>query len=404
MKIVAFFNRKVSTAVLGGFLFGYNATVIAGALGFLSKTFNLGSFQEGLAVSILFFGAVFATTMAGTLANHWGRVGAMKTSAFFFLVGGLIASLAGDYSYFLLGRFVTGFAVGLSVTVVPMYLVEIASDAIRGAVAHTNQIAIAIGMLMAYFSNYLFVASENWRLMLLLGVIPAVIQFICLSFLPESPYMSRRGAVKGASWKELFSSSCRSRLIVGGGLAAFQQLIGLNAVYYFSPMIFKDAGYTEPAQAILATLAVGVVNMIAIFISFWFIDKAGRFPLLLWSVSGMIVSLLVLSLAFFINLSFVGVIAILGLMSYLAFYTLGLGPVPPLVMAEIFPIKIRGHALMFMGIIGWLCNAVVALTFIDLTEWITPAGAFCFYALIGVFGLWFVAKKVSETKGQALEQ
>jgi SP family galactose:H+ symporter-like MFS transporter len=398
------FNRNVIVATLGGFQYTYNTVVIAGAVIFLKTAFALTDFQEGIVVSIALFGALFTALFAGVIGNKIGRRAAMGLSTLLFLLGSVVSTTASSFEIVLLGRFIAGLGAGIITLVVPIYLTEIASPETRGMVVNVNQITMALGMIAAYFCNFIFSSSENWRMMFGIGIIPAVIQLIGVFFIIESPHWQESGRVKDASWKHLFDPKYRSRLVIGIGLYAFQQITGISAVMYFAPTIFEQAGYCSASEATFATVFLGIAISIAILISFWCVDRQGRYPLLLWGLWGMVVNLLVLAFVLFFPSLSIALISVIASMIYVAAYSIGIGPVPPLLTAEIFPLEIRGHAMTLTGFTGWIANYLVALTFLPLSEYLTSGGVFCLYAALALCGLWFVKRKVPETKGKSLEE
>lgn len=385
--------KNVFIAALGGVQYGYHTAVIAGAIALLIEAFGLSPLHGGLVVSVTLFGAFFGACSSGLLSNRFGRRPVMILCSILFLVGPLIASTAPDYILLLCGRFVTGLGVGISSIVIPMYLTEIAPVQSRGLIVNCNQIAMALGTLFAYFICYYFTDAKNWRLMFAIGSIAALPFLIGLFFVPET---LERNRIANASFKRLFEPRYRFRIALGTLLYFFQQVTGINAALYFAPIVFGNAGLLTGSGAALATFGLGALNLIAILISFWLIDRAGRKPLLLCSMGAMTLNLLIL--AFFSSAA--PVVSVVCLMLFMASYALGLGPVPVLLVSEMCPIAIRAHALTFVGFIGWIFNAIVALTFLKLNELITPAGTFCLYAFFGILALWLIITKMPETKGK----
>jgi MFS family permease len=235
------------------------------------------------------------------------------------------------------------------------------------------------------------------------GAVPALLQLIGLFFIPESPAWLKKEFSYQSSWRNLLNPIFRTALIAGLFLSIFQQITGINAVIYFAPRIFQDAGFSTASGAILATVGIGVINVIATVFSLWLIDKAGRRPLLFWSLSGMVVSLLVIAIALFTESPVIDTIAIFSLMAYVASFAIGMGPIPWLINAEIYPIAIRGHAMSLAAFVNWLSNYLVALTFLDLAAIFGTGSTFCLYAFLCLIALWFIAKRIPETKGKPLE-
>jgi SP family galactose:H+ symporter-like MFS transporter len=403
-KITKFWDRNIWIASLGGFQYLYNTVVVAGAVIFIKKLFVLTAFQEGILVSSALFGALFTALFAGVLGNWIGRRAAMGLSALLFLIGSLVAAYACNFEILLLGRLITGLGAGIITLVVPVYLTEIAPAKSRGAVVNFNQITMAIGMLAAYLCNFAFSESENWRWMFGLGAVPAALQLVGLFFIKESPHWLQDQSVQEASWKDLVQPLYRSRLKIGLALCTLQQITGISAVLLFAPTIFEDAGYCDASDATLATVYLGIANAIAILISFWYIDRKGRRFLLLTGMWGMVVTLCLLALALFFPSGKMALVAVSALMLYMAAYAIGVGPITPLLVSEIFPLKARAHAMTLTGFMGWLFNYLVALSFLSFSDLFTPAGVFCLYAVFGLLGLYFIQRSVPETKGKSLAQ
>lgn len=396
--------KNIIVPSLGGFQFGYNTGVISGALLFLTTTFGLSLLQEGQAVGIILIGALFGSIFAGTFTNRFGRRGTLMGAAALLLFGSLIAGCSPTFDILLAGRFIQGIGVGVVSLTTPMYLAEIAPPKQRGIYVSANQLAITVGILAAYVCNYLFSSTGNWRWMLGLGAVPAFLQLIGLFFIPESPVWVKKDFSYQASWKNLLNPIFRKALIAGLLLNIFQQITGINAVIYFAPKIFQDAGYSTASGAILASVGIGVINVIATIFSLWLIDKAGRRPLLFWSLSGMAVSLLISAIALFTESKVVDIIAIFSLMAYVASFAIGMGPIPWLINAEIYPIAIRGQAMSLATFANWLSNYLVALTFLDLAAVFGTGSTFCLYAFLSLIALWFIAKRIPETKGKTLDE
>jgi MFS transporter, SP family, galactose:H+ symporter len=391
---------------LGGFLFGYNTSIIAGALPFLKQSFNLSAFREGFIVSIALIGALLGSLIAGNLADRFGRKMATLMTAVVFIVGIWVTAQARSIDELLIGRFITGAGVGLSSVLAPLYLSEMSPTEFRGAIVSGNQFAIAIGILVAYAINYAFAAQGAWRYMFGLGMIPAIIQFFGFLALPETEQwkLSRGKKEKKKSWKSFLEPKPRYLLAVGVILSAFQQITGVNAVIYFAPQIFLFAGFSKVTVSILATMGLGVINVLATLLSVWLMDRAGRRKLLLIGLVGMVVSLVILATAFITSMKAIDQIAIISLLGYIAFFAIGLGPVTWVILAEIYPLEIRGRAMAIACFVNWMCNTLVSLTFLDLVISLGTGGTFFLYAAFGVVGWWFVFRYIPETKGKSFEQ
>ncbi|NGX44334.1 MAG: hypothetical protein K1060chlam3_00500, partial [Candidatus Anoxychlamydiales bacterium] len=287
-------------------------------------------------------------------------------------------------------------------------------------------------ILLAYVVDYFYAPTGEWRSMFGIALIPAVLLFIGLFFIPETPsYLASKGQKKKAlkilkkievntsksevvvekksskkmgSWKQLFSKSLRPALIAGIGISIFQQITGINIVIYYAPKIFQLAGIESATSAILATMGVGVINFLMTIVALWLIDMVGRKPLLIVGLIGMSLSLGVLGIGFLETTRATSVISIVSLMTYVSFFAISLGPVAWLIISEIYPMGIRGRAMGIAIFANWTCNYIISLTFLTLVDFLGKSGTFWLYALIGLFGLWFVIKKIPETKGKELEE
>ncbi len=421
------------TISLGGFLFGYNTSVISGALLFLTQQFSLTTFQEGLAVSIILIGALLGALCAGSLADRFGRRMITLLTALIFIIGIWAVVIASSFDMFLWGRFITGLGVGLASLTVPLYLAEIAPSHCRGAFVAMNQLAITIGIFAAYTIDYLFTPEAAWRSMFAVALIPAAIQFLGMLIFPESPswllaHGHREKAVlvfkrlrldKGwekdigeiktipasreqIGWKGLLKPPIRAAVVIGLLLSIFQQITGINTVIYYAPKIFQNVGYPSASSTLFATMGIGAINVLFTLISVWLIDRIGRRPLLLIGVGGMVISLLTLSYVFFTQSAAIELFAVVSLMSYVAFFAIGLGPIAFVILSEIYPLQVRGRAMSLSIFANWLFNYLVSLTFLDLVQRLGSAGTFCLYAVIGILAFWFVYRFIPETKGKRL--
>lgn len=410
-------------ACLGGFLQSYVTCVIAGALIFLSVEFDLSPFRQGNVASIILMGAILGALSSGYLADRFGRRYTLFLSALIYLITALFSYFANSFDSLMVLRFITGIAVGISSMLVPMYLAEIAPPAKRGAFVTCYQFSITIGTLIAYLVNLL--AHENWRMMFFLAAVPAAFQFISLLFLPESPkWLIARGRISEANevikriggdisqtssqdkiaQGNLFSSPFFLLIAIGVVLSAFQQFSGINAVVYFTPKIFSEAGLSNPKDALFATLLFGVVNVLATFITILVVDRYGRRKLLLISQVGILSMLLVLILSFATNNPLTDLISVGAVILYVFLYSLGLGPIVWVLISEIFPVNVRAKALAFCTFISWLSNYLVVLSFPHFLFSFGATWTFSIYGLLSLFALAFFAKYIPETKGKSLEQ
>ncbi len=424
-------------AGLGGLLFGYDTGVIAGALLFIKPDFHLGAFEAGLVVSAVPIGAIVGAAVAGPLSDGKGRRGAILLSAIIFAVGALGSAAAPDTAALVIARLVVGAAIGVASATAPVYISEVAPPDKRGSLVTFFQLAVTVGIVVAYLVGLAFNSSGDWRWMLGLGAVPAVILAIGMLEMPQSPrwlvmagkdYVARVTLskireddpaaidkelaeikesldVKAGGWRDLLHPVVRAALFVGVGLAVLQQVTGINTVIYYAPTIVQYTGVTSSASAILAAVGVGIVNVGMTVVALRLLDRAGRRTLLLGGVSAMVVSLFALGAAFIGGGSSTGasIIAIGSLMLYVAAFAISLGPIFWLMNAEIYPLNVRSKAAAVGTMANWTFNAIVSLTFLVLIDALGRTGAFWLYAGIGLFTLWFCWRFVPETKGLHLE-
>lgn len=425
----------VTIASLGGLLFGYHTAIISGALIFLSQVFTLSVAEQGVLVSIILLGALIGALMGGDLADRLGRKWTIMLTAVLFILGSWVTAESRSYFVLLLGRIVSGVGVGIISVAAPLHLAEISPPNHRGRIVSVYQLAITIGILGAYLINYIYAKKAEWQQMFIIGSLPAAIQLLALFFTPETPaWLFKNGKSRLAItvlkrlrldrdweshikemkhsasskdkniWRLLFSSKLKSILWIGLSISAFQQITGINTVFYYAPRIFQGAGFTSVISATFATLSIGIVNVLATLISVWLLDRIGRRKLLLLGIAGMVISLSALAITSFLRSSLIDEVAVIGLMSYVIFFAIGLGPITWVLLSEIFPLKVRGKAMTLATFVNWLCNYFVSLTFPTLLVSIGISGSFCVYGIISILAFWFVLRYVPETKGKSLEE
>ena len=420
---------------LGGLLFGYDTAVISGALLYIGKSFPMTSTQKEILTSLLLIGALIGAMFAGRIADRIGRRPTLLLTAVTFIVGVLGAAASPSYGFLLAMRVVIGLAVGSASMVAPMYIAEIAPPRLRGGLVSLNQLAITSGILVAYLVDYGLASSGNWRLMFGLAAIPAAGLFVGVLFQHESPqYLVNEDRInearavlaevrttedideeiKGiqevrqekAPASELLARSIRPALILGVLLAVFQQVTGINTVIYYAPTLLKSAGLGNNA-ALLANVAVGVVNVGMTVLAIRLLDRTGRRPLLLVGTAGMAVSLVVVALTFVGGSQLSGglaIVAVIGLMAYTGSFAIGLGPVFWLLISEIYPLRIRGQAMSVATAANWGANFVVTVSFLTLLAVLKDIGTFFLFAALTVVALGYFYRKVPETKGRTLHQ
>ncbi len=431
-----FVYLAAAISALGGFLFGYDIGVISGAILFIKRDFSLSPGMEEIVVSSVLLGSLVGAAVGGVLADRLGRRRLLIVAAVVFGLGAVGAALAPGTAWLVVARVIAGTAIGVASFVAPLYISEIAPADIRGKLVSINQVALTTGIVISYLVDYAFAKAQAWRWMFAFGMIPAAAFGIGLLFIPNSPrWLVGRGhadqaravlnrirspeqvegelsqirhsvAQQKGHWSELLSRHLRPAMIVGVGLAIAQQITGINTVIYYAPSIFKFAGLSSASTAILASVGVGVVNVVLTVVATQLIDRVGRRPLLLVSLAGMAFSLFVLGLAFSLpQLSgSLGWIAVASLMVYVGSFAVGLGPIFWLMLSEIYPLRIRGRAMSVGTIANWSANLIVALSFLTLTQIMGKPATFWLYGLVSIGAWLFAFFLVPETKGRSLEE
>ena len=427
-------------AALNGLLFGFDIGIISGALLYIKQSFALSTFLQEVVVSGVLVGAMLGAAVGGGLADRFGRRRLTIAGATVFLAGSIGMGLSPSVTWLIGFRFVVGIAVGVASIVGPLHISETAPPSIRGSLGFLQQLAITLGILLAYLVSYAFAPTfagiSGWRWMLAFGAVPAAVLGIGMYFLPESPrwlvekgrddeareVLSRIRAdadVEGemdeinevseieseGNLADLLEPWLRPALLVGIGLAVFQQISGINTIIYYAPTILKNIGFGNVAS-IAGTVGVGIVNVLLTVVAILLVDRIGRRPLLLVGVGGMTVMLGILGLGFYLpSLSgIVGYVTLGSMILYVAFYAISLGPVFWLMISEIYPLRIRGTAEGVASVFNWGANLVVALTFLSLIQRIGRAWSFWILGICCLAAFVFVYFRVPETKGRSLEE
>ena len=434
----SFVYLAAAFAALGGLLFGYDTGVISGAELFIRKDFTLSTFALEVIVSGVLAGASVGALAGGRLADLFGRRKLLIATAIIFATGAILCAAAPSPMILVVGRIVVGLGIGLSSSTVPVYISEVAPADARGWQVSLFQLAVTVGILFAYLVDFAFAQIQSWRWMFGLALVPAAIFGLGMLFLPESPrWLLRTGQreiaratlarVRGTPdvareileieqslahaegkgrLSDLLEPSLRPALIVGIGLAVFQQITGINTVIYYAPVIIQSAGISSASGAILATAGIGLVNVLMTIVAMRLIDRVGRRPLLLTGIGGMVVTLGLLGLVFRAanHTSALAWLAVISMMAYVASFAISLGPIFWLLISEIYPLKIRNSAEGMAATFNWGSNLVIALTFLTLVERMGPSWTFWLYGLsavaAGIFSYYFVP----ETKGRTLEE
>jgi sugar porter (SP) family MFS transporter len=452
--------RVALTVALGGFLMGFDASVISGVVGFIEPEFELSKFELGWAVASLTLTSTMAMMLAGPISDRFGRRPVLKVAALLFTVSAVASAVAPDYITLVAARMLGGFGVGAALIIAPMYIAEIAPPAVRGRMVSFNQLNIVIGISAAYFSNYLILSlgqsdmgwaqalrfgDWNWRWMLGVEALPAIFYFFALLFVPESPrWLVMKGRNEDAlgileqvsskaqaekdlnavreslhaeahqekgTLRELFQPAMKLVLTIGISVAILQQITGINSVFFYAPMIFEQSGIGTDA-AFMQAVMVGIVNLVFTVTAILLIDKLGRRPLLVTGLAVIAFCMLLLAWAFS-SASYtpggelVGVnpvIILIGILGFVAGFAISLGPVMWVLFSELFPNRIRGIAISFVGLINSSVSFLVQLVFPWELENFGPSTTFLIYGVFAVIGLVFVFRTLPETKGRSLEE
>jgi MFS transporter, SP family, galactose:H+ symporter len=429
-----FVELTAGIAALAGLLFGYDTGVISGAVLFIKDVFQLTPFTVELLVSAALVGAVIGCVLSGKITDQIGRKAAILIAACIFIVGSIVGAIAPNIEFLMFGRIAIGVAIGVASYTAPLYISEIAPSHLRGALVTLNQLAITVGILLAYVVDAIFAPHQAWRWMLACGVFPAIALETGIAFLPETPRwlllkgkkdeavstlqriratsdvqaeienIAEHAGTDQGKIADMFSTSIIRVILLGAGLAVIQQVTGINTVIYYAPTIFQAAGFHSNEAAIVATAGVGLVNVLMTIVSIPLVDRIGRRPLLLTSLGGMLAALVCLSLGFAAGGSFLKWIGVLSLVVYIASFAVGLGPVFWLLISEIYPLKIRGRAASIAAMANWLSNFLVSLTFLSLLNALGNVITFLLYAALSAAGLVYCFSLVPETKGIPLER
>jgi MFS transporter, SP family, galactose:H+ symporter len=429
-----FVQLTAAIAALAGLLFGFDTGVISGAILFIKDAFQLRPFSQELLVGAALIGAVIGCGLSGRATDLIGRKATILITACIFIVGSILGAVAPNVGVLISGRIAIGVAIGVASYAAPLYIGEIAPSKLRGALVTLNQLGITVGILLAYVVDAILAPHQAWRWMLAFGVFPAIALETGVVFLPETPRWlllwgkkdeaastlrriratpdvqaeiddimehAETGCGKIADLLSPFSIRV---ILLGAGLAVIQQVTGINTVIYYAPTIFQAAGFHSNEASIIATAGVGLVNVLMTIVSIPLVDRVGRRPLLLTSLSGMLAALVCLSIGFAVGGSLLKWIGAFSLVLYIASFAVGLGPVFWLLISEIYPLRIRGQAASIAAMANWLSNFLVSLTFLSLLDILGNEVTFLLYAALSAAGFWYCFSLVPETKGVPLER
>jgi sugar porter (SP) family MFS transporter len=423
-------------AALGGLLFGFDTAVISGTVGFLQSEFTLSAALKGWVASSALVGCFIGALAAGALSDRFGRKRVMLLSAFFFTVSAIWCGLSGTAVQLVLARLIGGLGIGIASLISPLYIAEVSPPQIRGRLVALQQLAIVLGILGAFWSNSLILHTEltdaaKWRWMFAVGAFPAGAFLVLILAVPESPrWLCKQGladaaravlvrvagtaaaelelaqirgaiAQEGGSFSDLLKPGLRRALVLGVTLAILTQVTGINAIMYYAPEIFKQAG-SAAAAAYSDTVWIGLTNLVFTLISMALVDHLGRKPLLLIGATCMGLALLGVGYAFHIGAS--GRMLLLGVVAYVGSFAVSMGVVGWVVISEIYPTRTRGRAMAVATSAVWLACYVVSQTFPMLVEGVGSAATFWSYGVMCVVAIVFVALFVPETKGRSLEE
>jgi sugar porter (SP) family MFS transporter len=421
-------------SALGGLLFGFDISVISGAIPFITPYFHLSEWGKGFAVSSLYLGCMAGCLIAGSISKSYGRKPGLMIAAFLFGISAIGVALSHQLLWFIVFRMIGGLGVGMASMLSPMYIAEISPASIRGRMVSVNQLTIVIGILLTYYINYLLASTtDGWRWMFGCGLIPSLLFFLGMFFVPESPrwLMTKGKEIKSRKilqkiggldyaddiilqigqttnesdrgrWKVLLNKSIFPVLLIGIVLAVYQQFCGINVVFFYAPDIFAKTGAGVQAQ-LLQTVAVGAVNLIFTLVAMWLVERAGRRGLMLFGSAALIVCYIIIGLLLR-DITGNGSLLLLFVLLAIASYAVSLAPVTWVLIAEIFPNRIRSEGVALATFFLWLACYTLTLTFPVIMSKFGGYTAFWIYALVCLLGFLFVYFKVKETKGKTLEE
>jgi sugar porter (SP) family MFS transporter len=405
-----------------GLLFGYHTVILTGILNTIQTKFSLSVLDESILVSLILLGGLVGALFSGAAADRWGRKTILIFTAAIFCISTLSQAVSTTYVELLGGRFLTGIAVGIASVVSPLYLAEIAPPHFRGGFICTYQLMVAGGILLAYAMNLIFDMS-SWRSVFYIGLIPSLLQLILLFLIPETPSWLMRHSKEDSAvdtlahlredteWKEHLSEMKKTAaprtqgkikqilqphlkrlIVIGLLLSIFQQITGVNTVFYYAPKIFSKH------SSLLITFIIGLANFLFTILSVLLLDRLGRRLFLLTGISLMLVGQILLTFSAYPAAGMAGaLIFVIG-------FAIGLGPITWVILSEIYPLKIRGKAMGLALFANWLFNYLVSLTFLLLMEKIGMGKTFACYGILSLLSLIFVYFYIPETKGKSLEE
>ena len=396
-------------AAIGGILFGYDTAVISGTTEVVKMQFGLSTGGEGWYVGCALIGSILGVLIAGMLSDFLGRKKTMLISALLFSISAIGCALSKDFTQLVIFRMIGGFGIGIVSIVSPVYISEVSPAPVRGTMVSLYQLFITIGFLLAYLMNYLIIKGttmdDYWRPMLGAEAVPDLLFLVLIFFIPESPrWLAVRGERqdKSEEWKALREPGILKAVLIGSCIAILGQFMGVNAVLYYGPKIFQDAGLSGEGS-MFSTVLVGVVNMLTTVIALLIIDKVGRKKLVWWGVGGMIFCLVCIGTWFA-----VGTLPTWFLLTFFLLYVfctaISISAVVFVLLSEMYPNRVRGLAMSVAGLALWVGTYLIG----QLTPWmlenLTPAGTFFLFAFCCLPYLYIMWKYVPETTGKTLEE
>lgn len=436
-------------STLGGFLFGYDTAVISGTLSFVRTQFEMGSLMEGWFVGSALLGCVVGVSFAGIIADRFGRKPTLIISSIFLLISAVGCMVAFDFTTLIIFRLVGGLGVGVASMLSPLYISEISRPEIRGRMVALYQFAITLGILAAYFANaqilefgQSFVGTEGflnwvfsaevWRSMFGSEAIPGIMFLTLLFIVPESPrwLMAKKRETEARSilnrviseeeteteireiknvltketysWKQIFSPGIRLALILGVALAVLSQFSGINAIIYYGPKIFEEAGFGVDSS-LNGQVLIGIVNVLFTVIAILKIDTLGRRPLLIAGCAGMILAHISIGILFFTGQTS-GILLMIFILFFIACFAFSFGPVIWTLLSEMYPTYVRGRAMSVATLSLWIGTYIIGQIVPWLLETLKPQGTFWLFALCLVPAIIITAKLIPETKNKSLEE
>jgi SP family arabinose:H+ symporter-like MFS transporter len=436
-------------AAFGGFLFGYDTAVISGTISKVGDLFHLDSIQQGWLGSSAIIGSIAGALCAGFISDYFGRKKTMLIAAILFIVSGFGCALSGSFSQLIIWRIVGGIGIGVVSVVSPIYISEIAITKFRGLLVAFYQLAITIGILSSYYINYLLenfsltghltntlmnqlFVTDVWRSMLGMESLPAILFLIVVFFIPESPrWMIIKNHIEGASrifgriygnkedadkqildtqstlsketksdFSVIWQPGIRKAVIIGVCIAILGQFMGVNAVIYYGPEMFKSA-HLSGGDSMYAQVLVGLVNMLTTVLAMLIIDRIGRKKLIYFGVSGMIISLILIVFYYLTGAQNYSIVVYF--MLYIFFQAASISAVVFVLLSEMYPTRVRGVAMSIASFALWVANFIIVLLTPVLFQVISPAGLFIIFAVMCLPYMYIMWKMVPETAGMSLE-